>query len=109
LQEKSVIKLDVIAHIKHRFTEITLNYFFYYTKGNTDPSVADVGEELYHSYRKNLQKGDFYKALKRLYRYYQVNKEKKKANLIMDIFNSNLGKMRKIIFDLSLISKVPNG
>jgi hypothetical protein len=106
LQEKSVIKLDDIVLIKHCFTEITLNYFFYYTKGNTDPNVIDVGEELYYSYRKNVQKGDYYKALKRLYQYYQINKKIKDANTIINIFNSNLGKTHKILLDLAIINKL---
>ena len=106
LQHKSIIKLAVIALIKHRFTEITLNYFFHYTKGNTDPNVIDVSEELYHSYWKNIRQDDYYEALKRLYRYFQIKKKIQDVKIIIDIFNSNLGKTHKILSDMSIIAKV---
>jgi len=106
LQDKSVIKLDVIALIDNRFTEITLNYFFYFKKGSTTPIIEDVAQELYFSYLKNIQKSDYYKALKRKYRYYKINKEKQKVKIIVDIFNSDLGLIRKILSDLALINKV---
>lgn len=105
LSTQSVIKLDTIALINKKFTEITINYFF--SAGSTSTRIVEEAKtSFWDSFQRYLKSQDYYKALKRLYKYYQIMDEKAKVKAIRNIFNSELGLENKIIIDLDVIQSV---
>src|SRR5690606_7378958 len=107
LQYKSVIKLDLIALLKGYFVEITINYFFQ-NGSRTTRIEEDQLNSFKSSFNKHYKAGEYYKALKRLYKYYAANKDTKKVKRIASIFNSDLGRLNKSIIDLELIQTLLN-
>lgn len=107
LQQKSVIKLDVIALEDRKFTEITINYFFIYKSGTSTHIQENVQYSLYQSYVKNKLEENYYVALKRLYRWLVKNEEHQNVTKeIQAIFNSTIAKWNKALHDLELVHAV---
>jgi hypothetical protein len=111
LIQSSVIKLDIIAVIGNRFVDITNNYYFDIGPISTDPSKrfvesVDAYEKSFFSeYKMLMEKGNYFKALKRLYTYSNVRGYKELSNKLLELFNSDIGREAKNINDIEIIKK----
>lgn len=109
LQQKSVIKLDLIYYDNKtgRIHEITQNYYLEINNITTYDKIVkkNIKASLLKSFKDYYYTDkNFYKAMKRLYSYYKIfDKNNKKIQLLQNLFNSNLGKQNKIISDLKTL------
>jgi hypothetical protein len=92
LQKQSIIKIDILAFIKSKFIEITMNYYFNF--GDIDKSYQSYKfEDILTSLKKDIielrEEGNYYKSLKRLNSYNRlINKSNK---ILLKIINSKYG------------------
>jgi len=101
----NTIKLDVIAFIDNKFVEFSENYYFELDNWMTYKlySKDENKIKLLLDVKKYVIKNNLYKALKRLLSYYKLENDTKHIILLQDFFNSEVGKLYKIISDLELI------
>ena len=110
LQMKSIIKMDIIALVKNRFTEFSNNYYFTFSDGfstmpGNDTKLTDV---FLFQFQQKIKEKKYFKALKRLYSYFKIKKNKKMQQTMIDFFNSNVGKLNYQINNLQIIDAVLN-
>jgi len=93
LQQKSMIKMDVVTLLNGRFIEITEVYNIiingssnaYYTKENVRKELLDYMQE-------QIKESNYMKALKRRYSSLNLDKKNKaKREKLIDYFNSPIG------------------
>lgn len=115
LHQKSLIKIDCIVLVKpfNRYMEVSNNYYFYYSDYNTKPDSVIIEERnvmmervYLREYMDHKSDGDYYKALKRLYRMYFIRGDKNKMKRFEDLFNSKIGKFHKQINNLETIKSL---
>lgn len=106
-KELKYIQIEFINFVNDRFITMTSDYFFY-----AKPSFTILQKDLKDGIIKFLERGDYYKVLKRIFNTYQIkhefNKKYDKNNVqyISDIFNSSLGKMVVVLSNLRCIIKL---
>ena len=110
LQQKSIIKMDIIALINGIFTEFSNNYYFTFSDGfstmpGNDTKLTDV---FLFQFQQKIKEKKYFKALKRLYSYFKIKKNKKMQQTMIDFFNSNVGKLNYQINNLQIIDAVLN-
>jgi hypothetical protein len=111
LTQESTIKLDLIALIEGEFIEITVNYYFDFSnRGKTYSKLGDklLFRHILYDRRILDEEGKKYKALKRLYLYYNFTNNTAGIKLLSGLFNSNIGKLNKMVSSLSTISLLIN-
>ena len=108
LQQKSIIKMDIIALIRGIFTEFSNNYYFIFSNGfSTMPGNNNkLGEAFLLDFKQKMKDKKYFKALKQLYSYFKIKKNKKMQNKLLDFFNSNVGKLNYQINNLQIIYDV---
>ena len=108
LQQKSIIKMDIIALIRGIFTEFSNNYYFVFSNGfSTMPGNNNkLGEVFLLDFKQKMKDKKYFKALKRLYSYFKIKKNKKMQNKLLDFFNSDVGKLNYQINNLQIIYDV---
>lgn len=106
LQQKSMIKLDVLALIDGILNEFSEVYFIsfgknknYFTELTTTKELAKM---IYSDALEYKEKGKYYKSLKRLFAYLRLNENKNKSriNKLLKFFNSPVGKLATLKGDL---------
>ena len=104
LNQKSTIKLDIIANINGRFGEFSDNYFFFWNDGsNTQPFKKSIKESLLLDCINFIKDEMYFKALKRLYAYYKQIGNHEKVNDMATFFNSSIGKLNRQLASLKII------
>jgi hypothetical protein len=109
LQQKSVIKLDVLFLDSEtsRLHEISQNYYIEINNNSNYDKIVkkNIKTSLLRSFKDYYYNDkNFFKAMKRLYSYYKIFDERsKKIKLFQDLFNSEMGKQNKIISDLKTL------
>lgn len=105
LKQTSIIKMDIIALIKGKFTEFSENYYFSFGRHKTynDISKYDINVSLLRDYKKYLKDKPF-KAIKRLYSYQKLNNKVDKK--IITFLNSTNGKLNKLAGDIEIVINV---
>jgi hypothetical protein len=110
ITHKSTIKLDTIVFLDNNIlTEITNNYYFYFVKYKTKSYNEFINDDemikrkLLYGFRLSLEEGKFFKALKRLYSYYNILDNKEQIKKLVELFNSSLGKLYKFKSNLETI------
>jgi hypothetical protein len=98
----STIKLDEVVFINGMATEITNNYFFKIGKQKLDTEI-DIKKSLNEDFNKLIKEGKYFKALKRKASIYQFTHKNKLPKSLMDLFNSDDGRLYKTISDVNLI------
>ena len=108
LQQKSIIKMDIIALIRGIFTEFSNNYYFVFSNGfSTMPGNNNkLGEVFLLDFKQKMKDKKYFKALKQLYSYFKIKKNKKMQNKLLDFFNSDVGKLNYQINNLQIIYDV---
>ena len=114
LQQKSMIKLDVLALIDGILNEFSEVYFISFGKNQNYFSELSTTKELskmvYNDALEYKEKGKYYKSLKRLFAYLRLNenKNKKKIQKLLDWFNSPVGKLATLKGDLEELELLIN-
>uniref|UniRef100_A0A6C0AI42 Uncharacterized protein n=1 Tax=viral metagenome TaxID=1070528 RepID=A0A6C0AI42_9ZZZZ len=109
LQEKSIIKMDVISLIGGLFHEFSEMYFVHFGDFKTYNPVTTKKENIETGLLQDVKayagKGNYYKALKRLFAYLRIS-ERDPALLkpLVDFFNSKVGELSSYKSDLELVS-----
>jgi hypothetical protein len=109
LQQKSIIKMDVISLIDGLFHEFSEMYFVHFGDFKTYNPVTTKKENIETSLKLDILnytgKGNYFKALKRLFAYLRISeKDPKLVETLVDFFNSRVGELNSYKSDLELIS-----
>jgi len=109
LQQKSIIKLDVISLIDKLFHEFSEIYFINFGDFKVYNPVTTKKENIEVSLLLDVQhyasSGNYFKALKRLFAYFRIaEKEAPLVQTLVDFFNSPVGELASYKSDLELIS-----
>ena len=102
LRMNATIKLDEIVIINGLFTEITNNYFLF-KHNNKNESKNEIIRNLSNNYNELIHEGKYFKALKRKASIYQINHKNKIQKTMLNILNSDDGRLYKCINDLHLL------
>jgi hypothetical protein len=106
---KSMIKIDFIVSLDGIFTECSVNYYFHIVKNNfsTRPElVQQYNASIYQDYKKYLNNREYYKATKRLYRFFKAINDKVNVNRIEKFMNSEVGHYSYIMSHLNNIKQL---
>ena len=108
LQQKSIIKMDIIALVNGIFTEFSNNYYFTFSDGfSTMPgNNTKLSDVFFMEFQKKIKDKKYFKALKRLYSYFKIKKNKKMQQTLVEFFNSNVGKLNYQINGLEILVTV---
>jgi hypothetical protein len=92
LQQKSTIKMDVIAMIDGIYKEFSCNYKFNFGGITNYENENVTKEELLGDLKEYYTEGNSFKALRRLYSFVKLNKrEPSVVKLLQEYFNSPIG------------------
>ena len=97
LNDKSVVKLDIIYNYDNDFIEISDIYIM-------DPSI--MKSTLQDDVKYYYDKGNYFKALKRVLSLARLAKDTKTIDLLVSLFNSNIGLVNKVKSDFDVIVDV---
>jgi len=105
LQTKSMIKLDIIYLINGTYVEITEVYFLdigsHTTYNNAELDSTTIKSELLKAKTECVKEGLYYKALKRLFSYKNING--KPDQRLINFFNTSSGILYKANADLNVL------
>ena len=112
VQDKTILKIDLITLVGNQFLEISINYYIRFANGETNqdkvPAKTDLETDLeddIHYYSKR----DSFKALKRLFSLLMLegeDKHQKKINRLLEFFNGQVGYLNKIKNELTILEVV---
>jgi hypothetical protein len=114
LQQKSMIKLDVLALINGILNEFSEVYFISFGKNKNYFSELSTTKQLkkmiYDDVLEYKEKGKYYKSLKRLFAYLRFNESKNKGRIkkLLDFFNSPVGLLATLKGDLEELELLIN-
>ena len=99
----ATIKIDIVYLLNNIFTDITNNYFISIGKKKIIPemNVKILIKQLKNDYEEFTKEGNYIKALKRLFSIEKL--ENKVDRKLLQLLNSNVGRMYKGIANLKLI------
>jgi hypothetical protein len=97
VEEPGLRKIDVIAPIAGRYTEITTVYQFKH-----ELIGRDFAKELMEDLKEQLREKNYWKALKRWFSVLRLRKDKKAYDLL-PIFNGDLGILYSVIADIKVL------
>ena len=109
LQQRAMIKMDVISLIDGLFHEFSEIYFVTFGDFKTYNPVTTKKENIESSLLLDIRHyagdGNYFKALKRLFAYLRISeKEPALVQTLVDFFNSPVGELNSYKSDLELIS-----
>jgi hypothetical protein len=94
-----LIKIDIIARIENEFTQVSCLYSFSKTPLTTEEYIKDLEIEMQELKKKGL----YYKALKRKFSIYKIEKNYPKLILLTRYFNSGDGLIYQKISNIDAI------
>jgi hypothetical protein len=111
LQQKSTIKMDVISLINDELNEISENYYIHFgdfiTYNKVDNLKTNIETSLLKDIQKYKNKGNAFKALKRLFSYLRISKKSPSLlKMLLKFFNSSTGELGSVRSDLEIITIV---
>jgi hypothetical protein len=95
----SFIKIDYIVFLDFVFKEVSIMYIFKENDMDTD----DVIKKLTDDYSELINNGEKFKAMKRVFSVYKIQKDHPNMKKLTSLFNSNLGKIYEINSNLKTI------
>ena len=95
----SFIKIDYIVFLDFVFKEVSIMYIF---KEN-DMDNDDIIKKLTDDYSELINNGEKFKAMKRVFSVYKIQKDHPNMKKLTSLFNSNLGKIYEINSNLKTI------
>ena len=96
------IKLDLIARIENRFTEVSVIYSFTLTP----PTKEEYKKSLNDDIAELRKEKKWYKVLKRQFSIFRAEKDKKQLLRLSKVFNGDLGKEYQLLSNLEALQKV---
>ena len=96
-----LIKIDVVYY--HNGLFIEFSNIFYITSDDKKKCKADELASISGDIKILINKGNYFKALKRLYSIAQIKQDKECIRVLFNILNSDLGKLGQIISYLNSI------
>ena len=93
------VKLDYIVFLDYVFKEVSIMYIF----KNKKESDTDMIKTLRNDYNDLMVKGEHFKALKRLFSIYKIEKDYTNLKTLTSLFNSNIGKIYEMNSNLKTI------
>ena len=105
IQQKGIIKLDIISYINGRFVEITEVYNVKINgKSNMDYTNEEVVKSITADYKDEVKKLNFMKALKKMYSISKlINNKDPLLDILVTYFNSPIGLLYRCKADLETI------
>ena len=105
VQQKGIIKLDIVSFVNGRFVEITEVYNVKMNgKTNMDYTNEEVIKSITTDYKNEVKNLNFMKALKKMYSICKlVNNQDPLLNLLLKYFNSPIGLLYRCKADLETI------
>ena len=95
----SFIKIDYIVFLDFVFKEVSIMYIFKENDMDTD----DIIKKLTDDYSELINNGEKFKAMKRVFSVYKIQKDHPNMKKLTSLFNSNLGKIYEINSNLKTI------
>ena len=95
----SFIKIDYIVFLDFIFKEVSIMYIFKENEMDTD----DVIKKLTDDYSELIDNGENFKAMKRAFSIYKIQKDHPNMKKLTYLFNSTLGKLYEINSNLKTI------
>lgn len=101
------VQLDYITYVNDRFIAMTSDYYF--RKTTTETRLMN---DLQGAIESNINKGNYYKVLKRIFNMFQVRYDNgkkfdtKKLEMICDFFNSSVGNEAVTSSNLKALSTI---
>ena len=95
----SFIKIDYIVFLDFVFKEVSIMYIFKENDMDTD----DIIKKLTDDYSELIDNGEKFKAMKRAFSIYKIQKDYPNMKRLTSLFNSNLGKIYEINSNLKTI------
>lgn len=96
------IKLDLVARMENRFTEVSVIYSFTPAVPTKEEYIKSLEDDI----RELRKEKKYYKILKRQFNIYKAEGDKKQLLRLSKIFNGELGKEYQLISNLEAIAKV---
>lgn len=96
-----LIKIDIIVQIQNQFTEVSCLYSFQ-NPMSKDEYIQNLESEM----KELIKEGSYYKALKRLFSIFRIEKDNKNLILLTRYFNSEDGKLYQKISNIEAIQKL---
>jgi hypothetical protein len=93
------VKLDYIVFLDYVFKEVSIMYIF----KNQKETDTDRIQTLRKDYNDLMTKGENFKALKRLFSIYKIEKDYTNLKALTSLFNSNMGKIYEMNSNLKAI------
>lgn len=107
LDDKSVIKIDIIAWLDGEFIEMT-NLFEFFIKNK--PLNIEEDSNIIKSIKEDIifyyEDKNYIKMLKRIFAISKIKKDTKNINKLVEIFNSNVGLLYQIYSNLGSIKEL---
>jgi len=101
IRQKEIIKLDLISIIDKKFVELSINYYF-----QPIPNKGDLENIFLREFQTKMSRGEFFKALKRLYSYSKLTKNKQLRTNLINFLNSPIGALNYQINGLNMLLSV---
>jgi hypothetical protein len=95
----SFVKIDYIVFLDFVFKEVSIMYIF----KEKDMDTNDVIKKLLDDYSELVNNGEKFKAMKRVFSIYKIQKDYPNMKKLTSLFNSNLGKIYEINSNLKTI------
>lgn len=106
LDDKSIIKIDVIAYINGKFVEFSNLYEMYAGKRVINLALTNIIESVKEDIRIFHKQKRWLKMLKRIFVIARLRKDVPVIEKLTSLFNSNVGMLYKIRADLGTIALV---
>lgn len=107
--QKSIIKYDFICLLDGVFTEFSCNYYIYFNEPRYDTtpiSTNDLSISFYLDFKKYLNEKMYFKAVKRLYKFFITVEDKVNVNRMVKFLNSDVGLYSYILSHLQTLEDV---
>lgn len=100
IKNPGLFKLDVVAFIDNRYTELSIIYFNSKNSGFTD---EELKKELKEQVKEKYDEGLYYKVSKRIFNIARVDEDDETALKLLPLFNGDLGRLYSIISDIDVL------
>ena len=92
------VKVDYIVFLDYVFKEVSIMYIF-----NGKKETEDIIKTLRDDYDELMKNGEKFKAMKRLFSIYKIEKDYPNIKRLTTLFNSNMGKLYQTNSNLNTI------
>ena len=107
MKSQGVTKIDILCWCEDKYIEVS-NIIVWTRKGGKPyMKVTHIVEALKDDIAYYIQKGNYFKALKRMYSVAKNKKEQHLMKVLQDVLNSPLGHIYVVVSDLKVLKEFP--